>query len=281
MMVFFSNSEIEAWINEDAPLVDLTSHLLGIGAQPAALTVRARQAVCVALTEEAGRLFTMLGAEVSLLAPSGCRLDKGEILLSVRGPADALHRGWKVAMNLLEHACGVATRTAGMVEKVRLAANIPLLITRKHLPGVKKVLIKSILAGGAVPHRLGLSETILIFENHLNVLGGWSRLPELIGGMRAAACEKKIMVECDTLAQALQAIDAGADGIQFDKASPAQLMDWCEQIKARSPGIAVLAAGGIRPENVEDYALSGVHGLVLSSVYHAPPADLEVRIVAL
>ncbi len=280
-MVFFSNSEIEAWINEDAPLVDLTSHLLGISAQPATLTVRARQPVCVALTEEAGRLFAMLGAEVSLLAPSGRRMDKGETLLSVRGRADALHRGWKVAMNLLEHACGVATRTAEMVDKARLAANIPLLITRKHLPGVKKILVKSILAGGAVPHRLGLSETILIFENHLNVLGGRERLPELIAGMRAAACEKKIMVECDTLAQALQAIEAGADGIQFDKASPAQLMDWCEQIEACSPAVAVLAAGGIRPDNVEDYALSGVHGLVLSSVYHAPPADLEVRIVAL
>ena len=132
-----------------------------------------------------------------------------------------------------------------------------------------------------MPHRLGLSETILIFENHLNLLGGWARLPELICSMKASACEKKIMVECDTLAQAMQAIEAGADGIQFDKASPAQLMDWCEQIRNRDPSIAVLAAGGIRPDNAEDYALSGVHGLVLSSVYHAPPADLEVRIVAL
>ena len=280
-MIFFSNAEIESWINEDAPMLDLTSHLLGIGAQPAALTVRTRHPVCVAMTEEAGRLFELLGAEVSLLAPSGKRMDRGDTLLSVRGRADALHRGWKVAMNLLEHACGVATRTAEMVDKVRVAANIPLLITRKHLPGVKKVLVKSILAGGAVPHRLGLSETILIFDNHLNLLGGRARLPELFGGMRAAACEKKIMVECDTLAQAMQAIEAGADGIQFDKVSPAQLMDWCEQIKVSAPSVAVLAAGGIRPDNAEDYALSGVHGLVLSSVYHAPPADLEVRIVAL
>ena len=79
----------------------------------------------------------------------------------------------------------------------------------------------------------------------------------------------------------MQAIEAGADGIQFDKVSPAQLMDWCEQIKVSAPSVAVLAAGGIRPDNAEDYALSGVHGLVLSSVYHAPPADLEVRIVAI
>ena len=280
-MIFFPNSEIERWIDEDAPSVDLTSYLLGIDAQPAVLTVRARHPVCVALTEEAGRLFELLSAEVSVLAPSGKRLGQGDTLLAVRGRADALHRGWKVAMNLLEHTCGVATRTADMVDKVRAVANIPLLITRKHLPGVKKTLTKAILAGGAVPHRLGLSETILIFENHLNVVGGWPRLPELIGGMKAAACEKKIMIECDTLAFAWQAIEAGADGIQFDKASPAELMEWCKQIRGRYPLIAVLAAGGIRIDNVENYALSGVDGLVLSSVYHSPPADLEVRIVAI
>ena len=136
-MIFFPNSEIERWIDEDAPSVDLTSHLLGIGGQPAALTVRARHPVCAALTEEAGRLFELLGAEVSALAPSGKRMDTGDTLLAVRGRAVALHRGWKVAMNLLEHACGVATRTADMVDKVRAVANIPLLITRKHVPGVK------------------------------------------------------------------------------------------------------------------------------------------------
>lgn len=279
-MIFFTTQEIESWINEDAPLLDLTSHLLGIGAQPASLAVRTRHPVCVASTEEAARLFELLGASVSLMVPSGTRLPAGETLLAVRGRADALHRGWKVAMNLLEHLCGIATRTAEMVDKVRAVSPIPILVTRKHLPGTKKPLIKAILAGGAQPHRLGLCETILVFENHLRLLGGREQLPQLLARMKDAACEKKIIVECDNLEEAWQAIDAGADGLQFDKVAVEPLTRWCHEISARHPSVACLAAGGLRPDNIQDYARSGAHGLVLSSVYHAPPADLEVRIDA-
>ena len=279
-MIFFTTQEIESWINEDVPMLDLTSHLLGIGAQPARLTMCARHPVCVAASEEAARLFGLLGASIDTLTPSGARLAAGETLLAVHGRADALHRGWKVAMNLLEHLCGVATRTAEMVDKVRAVAPIPLLVTRKHLPGAKKQLIKAVLAGGAQAHRLGLSETILIFENHLRLLGGREKLPQLIAGMKNAACEKKIIVECEHLEEACQAIAAGADGVQFDKVGVEALSRWCEAIAARHPGAACLAAGGLRPDNIQDYARSGVHGLVLSSVYHAPPADLEVRIDA-
>ncbi len=279
-MIFFTTQDIEAWIAEDAPLLDLTGHLLGIGAQAAQLSVRARQPVCAALSEEAGRLFTLLGAEVIEQAPSGARLAAGATLLVVRGRADALHRGWKVAMNLLEHACGVATCTAQMVERARAVADIPLLATRKHPPGMKKILIKAILAGGAQPHRLGLSETVLIFENHVRLLGGRERLPQLVAAMRAQACEKKIFVECDTLEQARQAVAAGADGVQFDKAPAQALAAWCADIAAHTPEIVCLAAGGIRLDNIQEYARSGAHGLVLSAVYHAPPADLEVTIRA-
>lgn len=279
-MIFFPTQEIESWIDEDAPLVDLTSHLLGLAAQPAVLTVRARHAVCVALTEEAARLFELLGAEVPSLLPSGTHAPAGAVLLTAQGRADALHRGWKVAMNLLEHLCGVATRTAQMVDAVRTVSSIPVLVTRKHLPGMKRGFIKAILAGGAQPHRLGLSETVLVFENHLRLLGGRERLPQLLAGMRAAACEKKIAVECTTLDQAMQAIDAGADAVQFDKVPAARLGDWCSAIAAHHPGIVCLAAGGIKLDNIQDFARSGVHGLVLSSVYHAPPADLEVQINA-
>lgn len=276
--MFFTTQEVESWINEDAPMVDLTSQLLGIGTQAAMLTVRARHPVCVALTEEAARMFTLLDAEILGLVPTGTRVQAGDVLLAVRGPAAALHRGWKVAMNLLEHMCGVATRTAEIVDKVRAVSSIAVLATRKHLPGMKKPLIKAILAGGAQPHRLGLSETVLIFENHLRLVGGREQLPGLLQAMKAAACEKKILVECETREQALQALAAGADGVQFDKVPVASLGEWCRAIAISHPGAVCLAAGGIRLENVQEFARSGVHGIVLSSLYHAAPADLEVRI---
>lgn len=277
-MVFFTTHEIEQWINEDAPLVDLTGHLLGIGAQPAVLEIKTRHDTCLALTEEAARIFEQLGCKVTQLRASGERVTENTLILRAEGPADALHRGWKVAMNLLEYLCGVATRTADMVAKVEAVSKIPLLVTRKHAPGMKKTLMKAILSGGAYPHRLGLSETILVFENHLNVVGGRDRLPELIDNMKSAACEKKITVECDTYEHAVQAAESGADAIQFDKVPANTLRQWTRDLKQSWPKLSVLIAGGIRPDNVQSYAQTGIDGIVLSSIYHAKPADLGVTI---
>ncbi|MCI5160798.1 MAG: ModD protein [Candidatus Electrothrix sp. AX5] len=277
-MIIFTTQEIEAWINEDAPLVDLTSHLLKIGNQPSRLTVRTRHPTRIALTEEAGRIFEILGCRISMLLPSGRDVSAQSEILVVEGPGAALHRGWKVAMNLLEYMCGVATLTAEMVKKVEECSNIPLLVTRKHQPGLKKPLMKAILAGGAVPHRLSLSETILIFENHLNLIGGREALPGLLADMKAAACEQKITVECDNLDQAVQAAKDGADAVQFDKVPPQDLITWCPELKGNFPNLVILSAGGVGPKNVQDYARTGVDGIVLSSVFHAKPADLGVCI---
>ena len=277
-MIFFTTQEIEQWINEDAPLVDLTSYLLGLNNQPSVLQVTTRHPIRLALTEEAGRIFEILGCRVSKILPTGQDIPAQTTILAVEGPAEALHRGWKVAMNLLEYMCGVATRTAEMVKEVEECSNIPLLVTRKHQPGLRKPLIKATLAGGAIPHRLGLSETILIFENHLNLLGGREALPTLLANMKAMACEQKITVECDDLDQAVQAAEAGVDAVQFDKVSPQDLSIWCPELKASFPNLIILSAGGVGPQNVQDYARTGVDGIVLSSVFHAKPADLGVTI---
>ena len=276
-MIFFQTHEIEAWINEDAPLVDLTSYLLEINKQPSLLTVRTRHTTTLTLMEEAARIFELLGAQVCLQLPSGKQVETGQIILQVKGRADALHRGWKVAMNLLEYFCGIATQTAQMVAEVETVSNIPLLVTRKHIPGTKKQMIKAILSGGAHPHRLGLSETILVFENHLNIIGGREALVDKIPIMKIAACEKKIVIECETLEQALHAAQAGAELIQFDKVDVKLLPNWVKKLKTDYPLLSIIIAGGITPNNIRSYAQTGVDGLVLSSVYHAKPAHLSVH----
>ncbi|QKI89288.1 ModD protein [Thiomicrorhabdus xiamenensis] len=280
-MIYFQTHEIESWINEDAPLLDLTGHLLEINNQPARLSVKSRHATRLTMMEEAARIFELLGAEIKLQLPSGIDVTAETEILLVDGRADALHRGWKVAMNLLEYLCGVATHTAKMVAEVEAVGHIPLLVTRKHLPGMKKPMIKAISNGGAHPHRLGLSETILIFENHLNIIGGRDALKEKIPQIQQAACEKKISVECDTLKHALQAAQAGADLIQFDKIEVDSLSQWIAQLKNNYPHVKVIIAGGINQQNIRCYAQSGVDGIVLSSLYHAKPADLGVTITPL
>jgi molybdenum transport protein len=152
--------------------------------------------------------------------------------------------------------------------------------TRKSLPGTRALSIKAILSGGAVPHRLGLSETILVFAQHRTFTGGAS-FPAIIDGLRRRVPEKKIVVEADTLAEAVAIADAGADIVQFDKASPAEIAALRRHCATRTPRPLVAAAGGIHAANAADYARAGADVIVTSSPYTARPLDVKVTMEAM
>ena len=280
--VFFSQAEIDAWIAEDAELLDLSTHLLGLGGVPARIAFVLRQDGVAAGTEAAAQVLRHCGADASVPCASGQAVQAGAVLLEASGPAGTVLRGWKVAQNLLEAACGIASATARMVAAVRaVAPGVAVLTTRKHAPGLRKLALQATLAGGALPHRLGVGETILVFPQHRALLGdggGWPLLGERLRALGGAVAEKTIVVEAHDLAEAEQAIAAGAEVIQFDKATPAQLADWCPALRARHPAIRLLAAGGVREANAAAYAATGVDALVTSSLHHAPPADVGVRV---
>ena len=277
--VFFDHATIDDWIAEDAPLLDLTTQLLDLADRPARMALVLREGGVAACTEEAARVVQHCGGQVQACMPSGMHLQAGDVLLVATGDAPALLRAWKVAQNLLEYACGVASRTARLVRAVRaVAPGMAVLTTRKHAPGLRRIALKATLSGGAYPHRLGLGETVLVFPQHRALVGGWDALRLRLAGTAQALVEKKCVIEAHSLHDARQAVLAGADVVQFDKASPAQLQDWCAQLRARHPALGLLAAGGIHEGNAAAYAATGVDALVTSSLYHAPPADVGVRI---
>lgn len=278
--VFFDDALIDRWIAEDAPLLDLTTHLLAIGDRPATMRWQLRAGGVAACTEEAARIVQRCGGRARIGLPSGARAEAGAVLLHAQGPAEALLRAWKVAQNLLEQACGIATATAAMVEAVRaVSPAVAVLTTRKHPPGLKAVALKASLCGGAFPHRLGVGETVLVFAQHRALLDGWAALGERLRALGHAVAEKKIVIEVETLDEARQALAAGAEALQFDKATPEALRAWTAALRAQAPGVRLLAAGGIRLANAADYAASGVDALVTSSLYHATPADVGVQLL--
>ena len=277
--VFFDEAQIDGWIGEDAPLLDLTTQSLGIGSRPAGLRLRSRQATVAACTEEAARLVERCGGRVERFVPSGTRVAAGQVLLSATGRADALLRAWKVAQNLLEYACGVAAATAGMVDAVRAVnPEVAVLTTRKHPPGLRKLALKATLAGGAFPHRLGLGETLLVFPQHRALLDSWDTLRERLARVCGALSEKKVVIEAHDLDEAWQALAAGAGVIQFDKLTLEALRAACTALRAHDGELALIAAGGIHAGNAADYAGCGVDALVTSSLHYAPPADIGVEI---
>lgn len=279
MPVFFEQNLIDSWINEDAPLLDLSSQVLGLHQQASQMTFIARGDYIVAGSEEVQRVIQSCQGQVTYSLASGSHCQAGQAILHCTGPAHALMRAWKVSQNLFEFACGIATQTHALVTTVKQHnPKAAVLTTRKHAPGLRKLALKATLAGGAMPHRLGLSETILIFPQHRALMGDWEHIRIALQQRQGELAEKTVVIEVETLKEAYLAIQAGADALQFDKVPAALLQQWVPELRQEHPHIRLLAAGGIRLDNAPAYACSGVDALVTSSLYYAPPADIGVRI---
>ncbi len=282
MLACLPDSEIERFLEEDLPYGDLTTHLLGIGGQPGEIRFSTRHDTVLCCTEEAGRLLEQCGCRVTQSTPSGSRVGNATTILRAEGSAQALHAGWKVALNLLEYGSGIATRTAGIVAAARqVNPHIAVLTTRKSFPGTKKLAIKAICSGGALPHRLGLSESILVFKQHTVFCGGLEPFLEQIGALKRQALETKLIVEADDPEQAKRIALTGVDVIQVDKLPVEQLQQLVREIRGINPVVKISAAGGINEQNAAAYAATGVDILVLSSVYFGKPADIQAVITPL
>jgi len=279
MVVYISDETISRFIKEDIPYIDLTTMLLGIGKKRGRIVFFTREDGVLAGSEEVLRIFQKLDIKAVQYLESGAVMKKGETIISGEGKAESLHIAWKVCQNILEYCCGIATRTRQLLDKAReVNPSIEVVATRKIFPGTKELSLKSILAGGAYPHRLGLSETILIFKQHWSFLGDYEELLKKIAEIKKTACEKKIIVEAESFDEAMGAAAAGADGIQFDKISPGNLKGWIEKIRAAHPGIIIIAAGGINQSNASEYAVTGIDAIVTTAVYFGKPADIKVVI---
>lgn len=278
MLMLIPDTEIDRWLLEDMPYGDLTTHALGIGEQPGHILFHARAKMIAAASEEAARLLGRVGCTVREVCPSGARIEAGGLLLVADGPAAALLAGWKVAQNLMEYASGMATVASRIVQAAH-AVNPAVIVacTRKTFPGAKAISLKAIMAAGAIPHRLGLSETVLVFPEH-QVFLGEERLASALARLKVACPERKIVVEVNHPEEALVAAQAGADVVQLEKFPPDVVAALVARMEQVAPHAKVAVAGGVQETNAADYARAGVHILVTSAPYFAPPADIKVII---
>ena len=277
--MFLSTEEIDRFIKEDVPYIDLTSWSLGIHKQPGRIAYFTREDAIVCGTEEVRMIFERLNIKTEALIPSGERVKPGEELISGTGRGADINMAWKVGQNVLDNCSGIATKTRNMVQTVKESnPNVAVLTTRKGFPGTKSLAIKAIMAGGAAPHRLGLSETVLIFKQHIDYIGGFESLLAKIPKLKIACCEKKILVESSAYEEAKLLCEAGADGIQFDKVPARVLKETVTKLKEEFPKVIFLAAGGINETNAAEYARTNVDGIVTTSLYSAKPIDVGVKI---
>lgn len=269
-MSAFFDPALSALLADDVPFGDLTTDALGIGARHGELVFVAREAMTVSCSEEAARLFELAGARARLGVPSGERCAAGDHLLEAEGPAGALHRAWKAAQTLMEWASGVATATRAIVEAARGA---PVACTRKNPPGTKAFAAKAVRAGGGVVHRLGLSETLLVFAEHRLFL---TESPQAtVERLKRAQPEKVVVVEVSDLEEALAWAHGGADVLQLERFTP-EMVAQCRSALGAGPRPRLAATGGVKADNAARYAEAGADFIVTSAPYAAEPRNVKV-----
>lgn len=276
--MYLSDEAITKLIQEDVPYFDLTTLALGIGKEPGEIEFHTRHSTVLCATEEARRVLEKCGADVQFSVESGTHLPAGQLILKATGCAGTLHIAWRIALNLLEYTSGIASRTSELVKTAKsINPSVSVVTTRKVFPGTRTLMTKAIIAGGALPHRLGLSETVLVFKQHLIYLGGLSGLVERMNAIKQQLPEHKIAVEVEAVEEAWLLAQAGVDMIQLDKISVPTLQTFTQSFKLQYPQIKLAVAGGITLDNVRDYAATGVDLLVTSSPYFGKPADIGVK----
>lgn len=279
-MVWFPAARIDQLISEDVPYLDLTSEVLGVTDQPGEMEYYTREDCVLAGIEVVKAIAGHLGCTVVEARADGGRITAGESFMVLKGSASALHQVWKVGLNTFDHLSAVATKTRQMVDAAHAVnPRCEILTTRKSMPGAKDLLTLGVRAGGAWPHRLGLSETVLVFDHHMEFMGGFDAFLEQLPAIKARCVEKKLFVEAGE-EQALLLAKAGVDGIQFDKIPVERLAGLIGELRAIDPHLTLIAAGGINPSNVADYAATGIDGVATTAPFSAKPLDMSVRMHA-
>jgi nicotinate-nucleotide pyrophosphorylase (carboxylating) len=193
----------------------------------------------------------------------------------VGGPARALLAAERTALNFLCHLSGVATLTARFVARVELTG-ARVLDTRKTTPGLRTLEKVAVAAGGGTNPRMGLYDAILIKENHATIAGG---VGEAVRRAREAQPEMDIEVECRDLAEAGDAVEAGANRLLLDNMGPVVLRQVVAAVRSSSDAPELEASGGISLANVREIAETGVDYVSVGALTHSAPAlDLSMTL---
>lgn len=263
---------VERALREDLGAGDLTT----LGAIPAAARAEARfvfrepGVVCGLPVVRA--VFAALDPALVLTehVAEGARVGKGEAAATIGGPARALLSGERVALNLFQRMSGVATMAARYVDAVA-GTKARILDTRKTTPGLRALEKYAVRTGGAVNHRFGLYDGVMLKDNHLAILAAEGvGLAEAVRRARAAVGPMvRVEVEVENVEQAAIAAEAGADMILLDNMPPEELRAAVAVVAGRA---LTEASGGITIDSIGAVAASGVDFISVGALTHSARA---------
>lgn len=267
---------LEEGLEEDAGFGDITSSSIPFPARSSgSFRVKERGVLSGIHAIRIGYGLLEPSVEVTLHKSDGERIEPGDLLASVEGPAAALLTGERVILNLIQHLSGIATSTAKAAEALK-GSPLRVCDTRKTLPGLRALQKYAVRCGGGLNHRMRLDSGAMIKDNHIAAAGGIRPAVEAV--RRQAGPMIRIEVECETEEQIREAVKAGADIIMLDNKSPEEAERLCRLIPEP---IQIELSGGITPERAGAYRECGAHWLSIGSLTHSVRAldisfDLEL-----
>lgn len=246
------------------PLGDLTTVALAPEAAEGTGHFVARTAGVLAGTAAATEVYAQLDPElrVAWRRADGDEVGAGQEFGWVQGRLRSILTGERCALNFLGHLSGVATLTRAYVTAAGEGTRIR--DTRKTLPGLRALEKAAVRAGGGANHRGGLSDAVLIKDNHLRL----SSVGEAVARARARWPGCVIEVECDTLEQVAEAKAAGADLVLLDNMTPAQVS---EAVGVLGGVVPIEVSGGVDLDSVAAYATAGADLISVGAITHSAP----------
>ena len=265
-----TDTEIQSFIDtafaEDIATGDVTCATVIPAEARLTATMNAREDMVVAGLPLVAPIFHRLDSDcvITHCAQDGDKVGPGTTLVVIEGKARALLSAERTALNIVQHLSGIATLTRHYVDKLE-GTHARLLDTRKTIPGLRKLGKYATAMGGAKNHRMGLFDAVMIKDNHIAVAGS---VQAAITGAKSAG-RNDIQVECDTLEQVREALDAGANSLLLDNMPPAMLREALAIVGGRIP---CEASGGVNLETIRAIAETGVDYISVGRLTQSAPA---------
>jgi len=258
---------------EDIGSGDVTTELCIPARLSAVGRMVARQTLTLAGVELIPLIFEELApgsCEIELKREPGARLNSGDEIAVIDGPARVLLTGERTALNFVQRLSGVATLTSAFVDAVK-GTGCLILDTRKTTPGLRLLEKMAVLAGGGTNHRMGLHDAVLIKNNHIRAAGGVRAALD-----RTQDAGVPIEIEVRTKAELDEALDWGATHLLLDNLSPKEAREWMRHIAGRAK---VELSGGITLDTVRACAESGADFISVGALTHSAAAvDINFRL---
>lgn len=252
--------KIKAALKEDIEKGDITSGLLVPTRVQTRALILAREAGIFCGGPVARAVFKAADPKmkVALLAEEGRRIKKDQKVIRIQGPARSILKAERTALNFLGHLSGIATRTAGFVNKIR-KFRVEIFDTRKTTPLWRNFEKYAVQTGGGKNHRMGLYDAVFVKENHRR----YGNLKKL------KACAGNFEIEVRNMKELAQALKLRPKIILLDNFKPSSVRMAVKQVRKANPKIILEASGGINESNVAAYAATGVDRISIGALTHS------------